>query len=176
MHMSKTSIPSKLFDYNVYSEGNRLLGIDAEVELPTFTATTSELSGAGVMGSIDDPSPGLFGSMELGITFHAISEYATDIYTPRAHTLTLRANQSARETTIDGGLEHSALKIVMRGIPKEFASGKAKAGEPTGTAVKFELSYIKIERNGMVLIELDKFNYIYVVNGFDYMAEVRANI
>lgn len=175
MRQNKSSIPTKLFAYEVYNEGNMLLGRDAEVELPTFTASTSELSGAGIMGTMDDPSPGLFGGMEVGLSFLTISESAVELYEPCAHTLTLRADQRSYET-VDGILTDSGLKIVMRGVPKEFESGKAKAGEATGTKVKFELSYIKIEKDGFALIEVDKFNYVYVVNGKDYMAAVRANI
>ena len=36
-----------------------------------------------------------------------------------------------------------------------------------------ELSYIKITRGSTVVLELDKFNHIYVVEGVDYMKAIR---
>ena len=51
--------------------------------------------------------------------------------------------------------------------------GTFKQGEPTETTTKLELSYIKITRGSVVVLELDKFNHIFVVEGIDYMKEIR---
>ena len=49
--MNRSSIPTKLTDYNVYNEGECLIGIEAEVTLPELAAITSEIAGAGIAGN-----------------------------------------------------------------------------------------------------------------------------
>ena len=61
----------------------------------------------------------------------------------------------------------------MRGVTKSYDLGTFKQGEPTETTVKLELSYLKITRGSTVVVELDKFNHIFVVEGTDYMKEIR---
>mgnify|MGYP002458516787 CR=1 FL=1 len=40
--MKRSSIPTKLTDYNVYNEGECLIGIEAEVTLPELAAELQE--------------------------------------------------------------------------------------------------------------------------------------
>ena len=47
-----------------------------------------------------------------------------------------------------------------------------KVAEETDTKVKAELWYILIEVGGKTLLELDKLNSVYVVDGVDMLAEV----
>ena len=51
--------------------------------------------------------------------------------------------------------------------------GKLDIGTSTGTANKFEVMYIKISVDGETLLEYDKYNFIYVVDGVDYAADIR---
>ena len=51
--------------------------------------------------------------------------------------------------------------------------GTFKQGDPTGTSVKLELSYLKITRDNALVLELDKFNHVYSVEGRDYLKEIR---
>ena len=44
--MSK-NIPTKINNYNVYNEGEKLLGVGDELTLPDFEATSETVSGAG---------------------------------------------------------------------------------------------------------------------------------
>lgn len=168
-------IPEKLVAYNLYNVGEKLIGSEAEVEMPSFESITNEISGTGILGTIESPTPGHFGSIAMAITFRTVSAEAATLNEPRAQTIMLRGDQNSYDSG-GGEIRHRGLKVVARGMPKKFALGKAKAGESTGTSVELELSYIKVEDDGFVLIELDKYNYIYVVNGVDYMAEVRKNI
>ena len=54
------TIPTKINKYNVYNQGNRLLGTGDEVTLPSFEASSETVSGAGVLGEFDDPTVGYF--------------------------------------------------------------------------------------------------------------------
>lgn len=170
--MNKGMIPTKLTDYNIYNEGEMLIGTNGEVTLPEFEATTSEIGGAGIAGTMEDPTPGYFGSMELEIKFRTVSEESTRLMIPQAHTLTLRAAQTKHDPA-SGTNSQEGLKVVCRGVPKSYSTGTFKQGEPTETTVKLELSYIKITRGNVEVLELDKFNHIFAVEGVDYMKEIR---
>lgn len=51
--------------------------------------------------------------------------------------------------------------------------GKLAAGTQTETKNTIEVLYLKVEENGKVLLELDKLNSIYIVDGEDLLADVR---
>jgi uncharacterized protein len=167
-------IPEKLNDYNLYNEADKLVGVDAECELPGFESLTTKISGAGILGEVESPNVGHFGSMKLPITFRTVSADSGKLLEPKSHTITLRADQGSYDVS-KGVIGHQKLKVVVRGIPVKYEPGKLKAGETTGTKVELELYYIKIECEGKILVELDKFNSIFVVNGTDYLSDVRAN-
>ena len=99
---------------------------------------------------------------------------------PAPHTLTIRTDQHSTETA-NRGVKSRPLKVVVRGWHKSVDLGKFQAANPTETTVSLEVFYIKIElasstgKNGNVLLELDKYNEIFIVNGVDYLAEVLAN-
>lgn len=169
------SIPEKLIAYNAYDEAEALLGMGAEFTLPNFESVTTEIAGPGILGTIESPTPGHFGSQVATLTFRTLTKEAAKLNEPRVHTIILRGSQSSYDLA-NGETIHRALKVVFRGRPKNFTGGKLKAGESTETAVDLEMHYIKITEGDDVLLELDKYNYIYVVNNTDYLAEVRNNI
>ena len=168
-------IPEKLNDYNLYNDAEKLVGVEAECELPSFEATTTKISGPGILGEVESPNIGHFGSLKLPITFRTVSRDSGKLLEPKSQTIPLRADQGSYDVS-QGKINHQKLKVVARGIPVKFEPGKLKAGESTGTKVELEVYYIKIECEGITLVELDKFNSIYIVNGTDYLAEVRENI
>ena len=73
------TIPTKINKYNVYNQGNRLLGTGDEVTLPSFEASSETVSGAGVLGEFDDPTVGYFSNMELEIPFRVLDQEAVDM-------------------------------------------------------------------------------------------------
>lgn len=170
--MNKGTISTKLTDYNIYNEGEMLIGTNGEVTLPDLEAVTSEIGGAGIAGTMEDPTPGYFGSLEIELKFRTVSEESIRLMIPQAHTLTLRAAQTKHDPAT-GTNRQEGLKVVCRGVPKSYSVGTFKQGEPTETTTKLELSYIKITRGSVVVLELDKFNHIFVVEGVDYMKEIR---
>lgn len=67
--MSVPNIPSKINSYNVYNDAERLIGVGDEVTLPDFEAMAETISGAGILGELDDPTVGHFSNMEMEIPF-----------------------------------------------------------------------------------------------------------
>ena len=72
------TIPTKINRYNVYNKGNRLLGVGEEMTLPDFEPSSETVTGAGILGEIDDPTVGYFGNQELEIPFRLLDKEGAD--------------------------------------------------------------------------------------------------
>lgn len=173
--MSQSNIPDKIINFNVYSDTEKLLGVSGEVTLPDFEPMTETLSGAGILGEIESPTPGHFGSQEIEIQFRTLTQSAFKVFENDSNTFIFRAAQQSRAVTSNKS-EVRPLKIVVKGASKGGNLGKLGVGAPTETTVKLEIYYIKVEENGETLLELDKLNCIYVVNGVDKLADIRNAI
>ena len=75
-----------------------------------------------------------------------------------------------------GEIKEIPCKIYVHGLPKKKELGKFDSGKKTDTKLELELTYIKITLDDKDKLELDKLNYIFVVDGKDYLAAVRANL
>ncbi len=167
-------IPDKLTDFRVYDDAQDLLGV-ADVTLPSFEADTDEIKGAGLAGSIETPALGQFKSMQVGLSFRTPTTSSFKLLAPKSHKLSLYGSLQH----FDGGtgtIAEIPCKIYVQGLPKKKEMGKFDSGKKTETKIEFELTYIKITLDGADKVELDKLNYIYVVDGTDYLADVRANL
>jgi P2 family phage contractile tail tube protein len=169
------AIPEKIVNYNVYDEGEKLVGITGEVTLPNFEAMAEEISGAGIAGSFESPTPGHFSSLEMEIPFRTVTNQSFRLAVPGGRTITLRASQQGYDVS-GGQVNYRGLKITVRGLPKGHNLGTAAVGQPTNTTNTIEVLYIKVEENGETMLELDKLNFIYIVNGVDVLADVRRQI
>lgn len=167
------TIPEVINKYNVYGgdKEEKFVGISGEITLPSFDMTTHTMTGAGILGEIENPVVGQFKSTDMEIPFRMISDQAFSLMrTDQPMKLTIRGAQ--QHTTENGGTGYTQVRVVIRGKCKGFEGGKMKIAEETDTKVKAELWYILIEVGGKTLLELDKMNSVYVVDGVDMLAEV----
>jgi P2 family phage contractile tail tube protein len=169
------SIPEKVVNYNVYQEGEKLVGVSGEVTLPNLEAMTETVSGAGIAGEFESATPGHFSSTQIEVPFRTILDPAFNLFTPGAKTLILRASQQSFDVSA-GAVNHRALKIILKVMPKSLDLGTLGVGKPTETKNTLEVLYIKIVEDGYTLLELDKLNFIYIVNGTDVFADIRDQI
>lgn len=167
-------IPSVLIDYAVYLENSRLIGT-GEITLPTLTAQTSEVSGAGIGGTLEIPVLAHFDSMTLGINFRTVEMDAALLMQPIAHKLLFRAAQQAFDGA-GGQLFSESVLVYVTGVTKSHELGTLKVGEPVDAKVELEVTRIRIVKEGNELLEVDKLNGIYRVLGVDFGYEVRAEL
>lgn len=165
-------IPNKVYDYTVYDESEKSLGITGEVTLPTLEATTSTLSGAGILGEMESVNIGHFGSTSVELTMKTLFQKSFDFLAYSGKSLILRAAQESVDST-NGQISHRALKITMKWQPKGLDLGKLATGAQTESKNTLEVFYIKIEENGKQLLELDKLNYVYKVNRVDQLSNIK---
>lgn len=165
-------IPTKINKYNVYNAGNRLLGMGDELSLPEFESASETLSGAGILGEIDDPTPGYFANQEMEIPFRILDREAVNMLDmTKAIQLEIRGAQQTTDS--EGDIEFRSMRVSVRGRSKKFAPGKVKAGSPMETSIILTILYIKIELEGKPILELDKINEVFKINGNDILKKVK---
>lgn len=166
-------IPSKINMFNVYRDATTLAGVSGEVTLPDFEAISETISGPGILGEVDDPTIGHFGSQEMEIPFRTLVEGMFDMMNPGSEVnLTLRG--SIQVTTAGGGVDYVGMRVVVRGKCKSFTGGTVKQGGAMSSALKFELTYIRIDIDSKPMVELDKMNGVYKLRGVDILAKARS--
>lgn len=164
-------VPEKLINFRVYQDGDDLLGI-SDVTLPKLDSITETVKGAGVAGEIDDPTIGHFGSMELELNWRSLVKSNIVLAKPTGVHLDLRGACQGHDSA-KNVLKTMPVKIVVEGTPKSTDLGKLDMGATTDTKNTIEVTYIKITVDGENVLEIDKFNYICVIDGVDYMADIR---
>lgn len=169
-------IPTKINAYNVYLDGTKLLGVSDEVTLPNFEALTETLSGAGLLGEIDEPLLGHFGASEIEIPFRTLNKDMFKIANMQsAISLTLRmSTQTINES--DMITDFMPSRVVIKGKNKALTGGKVKQGSGTGSSLKVEILYILVEVDKQAKFELDKLNFVYKVDGKDLLEKVRSQV
>jgi hypothetical protein len=166
--------PEKLINFRVYLDGTDLLGT-ADVELPDLEALTDTVKGAGIAGEVESPVLGHYGSMSLKLNWRTITGNQISLAEPKAHHLDLRG---AAQVYDSGAGEYITVpqKVVVKAVPKKTGLGKMDMGSAQDASSEFECNYIKVWIDGDELIEIDKYNYICVINGKDYLADVRSSL
>jgi hypothetical protein len=167
-------VPTTLIDYAAYLGNSRLMGT-GEVTLPSISAITSDVSGAGIGGKVEMPVMGHFDSMTLGISFRTVELAAAELMIPEAKDIVLRASQQIYDGA-GGSIKSEGVVVYARVMPKSNELGALKPGDPIDGKVELEVLRIRVVKAGVELYEIDKLNGIYKVLGFDYTASVRADL
>ena len=163
------NIPEKITNYMVYKDGTNLLGI-GDANLPDFEALTETIKGAGILGEYDSVSVGHFGEQEVEVNFRDVTS-ALKAGDGNINLIFKAANQSSDKTS--GKIQKRQLYISVTGVRKKLGTGKLEAGSPMESSVVISLRQIKIKDDNKDILELDKQNYIYKVNGEDLLVDER---
>lgn len=175
-------IPEKIRNYNVYigdTASQRLVGVSGEVTLPDIVSSGEEVSGAGLLGKYESPNDGHTDSMSMAIPVRIFSEDSLALAMGDYANVTLRAGTQSTDIATQRIVEQG-LVINVRGPVKEIKPGKLAVGSPMDSEFTLEVLYFKISQNkeGAMkdLVELDKINFVYAVNGVDRLANLRRYI
>ncbi len=169
-----SQVPERLTSFNAYNVGNKLIGV-VDATLPEVAFMTDSISGAGIAGEIDSPVLGMVQSMTTGFTWRTVTKAAAVLAAPRVHALELRGSQEVFDQA-SGVKRAQPVKVAMRVQPKNLNLGSLEVGSATGTESEFEVTYLKVTLDGEDILEIDKYNFICLIDGTDYLAEVRDNI
>ena len=151
-------IPEKITKFNVYSDDSRLLGV-ADGNFPSLEFITTEIKGSGIAGTIDSPGGGQFGSIVVTLNWRTTTR---DFY---AELLSYDAGY--------GEYRSESLHVYLRAFTKKGDMGKLPDMESQEGSTEHEVYYMKADIDNSEQLLIDKFNYIYRVQGEDYLADTR---
>lgn len=168
--MIKTHLVNR---FGAYRSGKEMIGVAGELTLPEVTNLTDTMEGAGTGGNMDVPVVGLIEDMEIEIGFMSLCNDIFSIMDP-TEAVSLSLNGAIQGTDAGtGAVGYVPVSIAVRGIMKKFAPGSMKAGAKMSSSVTLGLSYYKIVLDGKTMLEIDRLNGVFVINGKDILEKVR---
>jgi len=167
-------ISEKLINYTVYKDGSLFLGT-ADVELPSIEAMTETVKGAGIGGEIESSTLGHYGSMTCTLNWRTVTPEVIRLHAPISHSLDFRGSMQVYNPAT-GETRGQGVKVTVKAMPKSGSIGKMDPGTTMDTSNEMEVTYIKIVIDGRTLLEIDKYNFKCVIDGRDYLAEVREQL
>ena len=169
-----SELSSNLTTYEVYHEGRRYIGL-VTIDLPEFSNILTDINGAGIAGDFSMPSPGMLEDMEITLHWHTIQSDVTFLLGHQAHELTLMGSNNVYDSGT-GKFRAQPVKIMLRGVPHKATLGKFERASESESENALGIDYFKMSIDGSTVIEYDKFNFVFTVNGVDYMAGTRTAI
>lgn len=164
-------IDETVIGFAVYEDATEYMGL-SEVTLPEISNMTQEISGAGIGGKIESVILGAIEAMTLTLNFRTVTKNAIKLHEPRQHHIDLRAAQQQRDTA-KGTTEVVKVKHILVITPKKLNPGKVSTASAAEVSGEYAVSYYASYIDGKKILEIDPLNYIYFVNGKDYLAAVR---
>ncbi|NBI71647.1 phage tail protein [Clostridiaceae bacterium] len=160
-----------IINFSVYEDAVEYLGM-SEATLPEVSNLAEEITGAGIAGNVEAVVLGHIEAMTLTLNFRTVTKAAIRLAEPRIHNIDLRAAQQVRNTQT-GKIETVAAKHVMKVTPKKFAPGKLAAASAADASGEYAVSSYTLYLDGKKVVEIDQLNFVYYINGTDYLASVK---
>ena len=164
-------IDELIANFAVYEDATEYLGM-SEATLPEVGSLLEEITGAGISGNVEAVVTGHVEAMSLTLNFRTVTAAAIKLCEPRVHKIDLRAAQQVTNTRT-GMIETQAVKHILRVRPKKYAPGKLAVASSAEASGEYAVSYYAIFLDGKRVLEIDPLNFIYYVNGKDYLADIR---
>ena len=155
----------------LYEDGVNYCGV-AKVKLPSIAYMCTNLAGAGMMGNLEVPYIGMIDNMTTEIDWQSPTGDAVKLMSPKKHQLDMRVAEEY------WGVEEAEVgtwadKYVMIVRPKTLGVGDVAPMAAANTSGEYVVYYYAAYRDGKQLWEIDKRNMKCVIDGVDYMADVR---
>lgn len=165
-------LPRKLKNMNAFVDGRSYLGVVSEFEEPKLATKTEDWRGGGMLGDvkIDMGLEAMEAKLKMG--GHEAS-LIRKFGTPAIDGVRLRLVGAYQR---DDGSAAQAVEVYLGGRFTEIAPGTSKPGDPTEQEYTVPLAYYRREVNGRVEVEIDMLAGVFIVDGIDRYAEIRAII
>lgn len=160
-----------VINFAVYEDSKEYVGM-AKVTLPDLTALTQSISGAGIAGNLEAVILGHYEAMTLGLSFRTTTKQAITLAEPREHKIDLRVAQQDKDA-VKGTVSVRSIKHVFVVVPKSTKGGTIAPASPTDGSGEYAVSYWATYIDGKKVQEIDQANFICIINGKDYLADVR---
>ncbi len=164
----------KLFNANIYVDGNSYLGRAEEVNLPEIMAKMVEHKALGMVGTIELPSG--WEKMEGSIKWNS---FYPDVMKKAANPFTMYQVQlrGSLEDWTSAGRTGEAPYVCFMSIQfKGMPAGGFKQQENAEFESQLNVLYIRLEVDGQPIVEFDPLANIYKVDGVDVLSQYRNNL
>ena len=144
-------LPRTLKNFNIFVNMSSWAGVAESLTLPKITKKTDDFRGAGMIGDISLALG--YEKMESEVTYAGfdVKQYR-QLSVCGVSDLPLRfVGIYERQDTCST----QNVEIYMRGMATELDPGDTKNGEKTETKIKYNLTYYRLEVDGLVEVELD---------------------
>lgn len=166
-------IPEKIINFTCYVNGSNELAGMVDLTLPKIEHMTETISGAGIAGEIESITPGHTSAMTFSVNFRSLVDKNLSLIKPESYAFEVKGALQETDPKTQK-IEVKKLTIAVRGFPKSAELGKLAVSKPTDTTGEFTCEYLKVDINGKTSVDIDKYNMVFMVDGKDYLAEVRA--
>ena len=164
-------VPSHLNNFEFYLNGVKRPGV-VDITLPNLEAKTTTITGAGISGDIDMPVSGHTNNLTVELNFRITDETALELGEVRAYDFEMFVAVEIYDAAT-GEYKAKSLRIMVRLLPTSVELGKLSPAETMDTKLTGSAIYLKVSVDGVTKVEVDKLNYIYNVNGTDFLAKIR---
>lgn len=158
--------------FNQIKKGNSYVEIPNVVSfsIPDVGYGSSEMNGAGMIGTVNVPDKSNIEAMEASVTTSSDSGNAKLLNDPDG--VELIFNWAIDKIGTDGSSEYIAYRAVIKGWATVVPGGDKKKGEAAEMEHKIAAWYYKLEINGKTVVLVDMFAPKLEINGEDRLEKL----
>lgn len=174
MEFTNLIVPEVVVGFKVYDgNGSEIIGITDKMSLAKLASKVATITGAGIAGAYDVPVVGHFDSIKQEVPFRVAHKPMFAIANPmKVVTLNMRGAVQVTDKST-GVSDYTGIRYMIKGRSLDVAPGEVVLGQIMNASVVVEATTIIYEIDGKKMIELDKLNNKYEIDGVDYMEKVR---
>ena len=163
--------PNGHVDYLMYENGGALIGV-VRVTSPSVKYKTVDVTGAGVMGTVNIPLAGMIDAKTLNIQFSSVTDAIVQLGTNEWHDVALYvAEQYFDSVTRTEEIEQTRFEMSIR--PTETNMGDIATASAANASGTYSVCKYTVYKAGNKVVDIDQFGQVHDVNGVDCNANVR---
>ncbi|MBN1048709.1 phage major tail tube protein [Clostridium botulinum] len=172
MAITAKEIKNKTIDFSVYvrdSGSADKIGNTTDITLPSIEKITDTIKGSGIMGELDLPTYGQISSMETEISMRVSDDKFAVLSS--ANQLEYRWVTDSYDTST-GKARVIPNKAFLTVANKKADEGKIESGASQDGSLSFEVIAYKRICDGKEILNIDKLNGIYSINGKNMYSDI----
>jgi P2 family phage contractile tail tube protein len=170
---NKMILPQVINLFNVYKDGVKQIGVANEVSLAEVVYKLVTIDGAGIPGSYEEAVIGNFDSIKQVIPFSNLHTGMIDFSNPMVVQDVIMRGSMQVTNIGTGATDYTGIRVAIKGKCTNFNPGQFKQGDKMSATVTIECMKYLVEVGGVVLMDIDKWNGKYIVNGVDLLEKAR---
>lgn len=150
---------NRITNANVYMDGNNFIGRASEVQLPDVTQLMTDHEGLGMIGAIQLPAG--FDNFEGSVNWNSFYADAFRAMANVTDLVQLQVRANVEHWSSQGRDEDTPLIIYLSCIFNQLPLGQFQPRQNSEHSSSFHAYYVKVEYDGEVMLEIDKFSNTY---------------